>query len=106
MMEIDGRHTIKNKNEIFKKRARVRRMDVREKQLVINQYVYFYYIVYIYMILNKYMVRYIMINVDKSEVWNLCNNDDLTHKLATFLGKLLIKLNLYKFHNHIQFLYY
>ena len=25
----------------------------------------------------------------KPEVWNLFNNDDLTHKLATFLGKLL-----------------
>ena len=48
MMEIDGRHTIKNKNKIFKKHARVRRMDVREKQLLINQYVYSYYIVYIY----------------------------------------------------------
>ena len=59
----DGRHTIKNKDKIFKKHARVRRMDVREKQLVINQYVYFYYIVYIYMILNKYIVRYNMINV-------------------------------------------
>ena len=63
MMEIDGRHTIKNKNKIFKKHTRVRRMDVREKQLVINQYVYFYYIVYIYMIPNKYIVRYNMINV-------------------------------------------
>ena len=63
MMEIDGRHTIKNKNKIFKKHAGVRRMDVREKQLVINQYVYFYYIVDIYMILNKYIVRYNMINV-------------------------------------------
>ena len=63
MMEIDGRHTIKNENKIFKKHARVRRMDVREKQLVINLYVYFYYIVYIYMILNKYIVRYNMINV-------------------------------------------
>ena len=46
-MEIDGRHTIKNKHKIFKKHARVRRMDVREKQLLINQYVYSY-IVYIY----------------------------------------------------------
>ena len=63
MMEIDGRHTINNKNKISKKHARVRKMDVREKQLVISQYVYFYYIVYIYMILNKYIVRYNMINV-------------------------------------------
>ena len=63
MMEIDGRHTIKNKNKIFKKHARVGRMDVREKQLVINQYAYFSYIVYIYMILNKCIVRYNMINV-------------------------------------------
>ena len=44
MMEIDGRHSIKNKNKIFKKHAGVRRMDVREKQLLINQYVYSYYI--------------------------------------------------------------
>ena len=63
MMEIDGRHTINNKNKTFKKHARVRRMDVRKKQLVINQYLYFYYIAYIYMILNKYIVRYNMINV-------------------------------------------
>ena len=68
MMEIDGRHTIKNKNKIFKKRARVRKMDVREKQLVINQYVYFYHIVYIYMILNKYIVRYNMINDSVSNI--------------------------------------
>ena len=38
-------HTIKNKNKIFKKHARVRRMDVREKQLLISQYVYSFYIV-------------------------------------------------------------
>ena len=54
MMGIDGRHAIKNSNKIFKKHARVRRMDVTEKQLLINQYVYSYYIVYIYMILNGY----------------------------------------------------
>ena len=35
---------LRNKNKIFKKHARVRRMDVREKQLLINQYVYSYYI--------------------------------------------------------------
>ena len=62
-MEIDGRHTIKNKNKISKKQAKVRRMDVKEKQILINQYVYSYYIVYIYMILNKYIVRYNIINV-------------------------------------------
>ena len=63
MMEIDGRHTIKNKNKIFKKHARVTIMDVKEKQLLINQYVYSYYIVYVYMILSKYIVRHNMINV-------------------------------------------
>ena len=38
-------------------------MDMREKQILINQYVYSYYIVYIYMKLNKYILRYNMINV-------------------------------------------
>ena len=50
MMEIDGRHTIKNKNKIFKKHARVRRMDVIEKETVINQSVciFLLYCIYLY----------------------------------------------------------